>query len=182
MKQLITITELTELIEQNPALQLIDVRSIGEYNSGHVPRALNLPLEQVETRLADLGSGPVAILCQSGRRADIACKMLQAHHENLFVVEGGTNAWVQAGKPITSPVGSRWSLERQVRLIAGIMVLTGTVLSVSLSTSWVYLAMFVGAGLTFAGATNICGMALLLGKLPWNQASKCELKLEGKKS
>ncbi len=173
MKQTITIDELSKLIETDSSVQLIDVRSPGEYASGHVPRALNIPLEQADSRLDDLGKGPVAILCQSGTRAEMACDLLREHHQNLLVVEGGTQAWIDAGRPLTGPAGSRWSLERQVRLIAGLMVLAGTILSLLMSPSWVYLAMFVGTGLAFAGLTNVCGMALLLGKLPWNQPAKC---------
>jgi rhodanese-related sulfurtransferase len=172
MNQTINIDRLSKLIETETTLQLIDVRSAGEYDSGHVPRALNIPLEQVESRIDDLGTGPVAILCQSGRRAGLACEMLQAHHPNVLVVEGGTQAWIQSGKPVTKAVGSRWSLERQVRLIAGVMVLVGTALAITANLAWIYLAMFVGAGLAFAGLTNICGMALLLAKLPWNQPAR----------
>lgn len=180
MNQKITVEELSRRLETDAKLQLIDVRSAGEYAAGHVPRALNLPLEQVENRIEDLHDGPVAILCQSGRRAQMACEILTAHHKNLLVVEGGTAAWISAGKPVTGPAGSRWSLERQVRLVAGLMVLSGTLASVFLSQGWVYLAMFVGAGLTFAGATNICGMASILALLPWNKrqgtkVSVCEV-------
>ncbi len=173
MRQTITVEELSKLIESNDSLQLIDVRSPGEYATGHLPRAINIPLEQADSRIDDLRTGPVAILCHSGNRATMACDLLREHHPNLLVVEGGTQAWIRAGKPVTGATGSRWSLERQVRLIAGLMVLVGTVLALTVSPFWMYLAMFVGAGLTFAGLTNVCGMALILGKLPWNQPVKC---------
>lgn len=173
MKQTITVDQLSQLIDTDRTLQLIDVRSPGEYASGHVPRAMNIPLEQVDARLGDLSDSKVAILCQSGNRARAACDLLKEHHPELLLVEGGTQAWIQAGKPIVKGVSSRWSLERQVRLVAGLMILAGTILAVTVQPTWVYLAMFVGAGLTFAGATNQCGMAMLLGKLPWNQPAKC---------
>ena len=172
MRQTITVEELSTLIESDNSLQLIDVRSPGEYASGHLPRALNIPLEQADSRIDDLGDGPVAILCQSGTRAGMACDMLKEHHQNLLVVEGGTQAWIQAGKPVIGTTGSRWSLERQVRLIAGLLVLVGAILAVTVNPVWTYLAMLIGAGLTFAGLTNVCGMALLLGKMPWNQPVK----------
>jgi hypothetical protein len=66
----------------------------------------------------------------------------------------------------------RWTLERQVRLAAGLIVLIATLLAVLVNLNWVYLAMFVGAGLTFAGATNICGMAVVLARMPWNRDGK----------
>jgi rhodanese-related sulfurtransferase len=175
MKKIITVEDLSRMIDSDAALQLIDVRSPGEYASGHVPQALNIPLEQADARIDDLGKGKVAILCHSGSRAQMACDLLSQHHPDLLVVQGGTQAWIQAGKPIVKGVSGRWSLERQVRLVAGLMILAGTILAVTVQPSWIYLAMFVGAGLTFAGATNQCGMAMLLGKLPWNQPAKCAL-------
>lgn len=172
MRHSISVAELSLLMDSNPAVKLVDVRSPGEYATGHVPQASNIPLEQVEMRLADLGDAPVVLLCHSGNRANMACEILADHHPEILVVEGGTQAWIQAGKPIVSSSCTRWSLERQVRLIAGLMILAGTGLALLVSPAWMYLAMFVGAGLTFAGATNICGMATLLALLPWNQPAK----------
>lgn len=171
MNKSININELATLIKAHEPIQLVDVRSPGEYAAGHVPQAINIPLEQLEARFADLTEGQVAVLCQSGTRAGMACELLNRHHDGLLLVQGGTQAWIDAGKPIVSTTGNKWSLERQVRLLAGLIVLVGTSLAVTVNASWVFLAMFVGAGLTFAGITNICGMALLLGKLPWNKAN-----------
>lgn len=168
MSKTINISELVERMESDPTLQMIDVRSPGEYAAGHVPGAINIPLEQVHERMGDLKPGHVAVLCQSGRRAGIACEYLSDLPQDVLLVEGGTKAWVEANKPVVSTTRTRWSLERQVRLIAGLMVLIGTVLAATIAPGWVFLAMFVGAGLTFAGLTDICGMGLLLAKLPWN--------------
>lgn len=173
MHTTITVQELKSRLNSGEPIQLIDVRSPGEYAAGHAPMAMNIPLEQVEQRLPDLKSGQVAILCKSGRRAGIACDVLKDHHENLILVEGGTDAWVQSGGDLVTTVTSKWSLERQVRFGAGILTLTGSLLSVFAAPAWVYLPMFIGAGLTFAGATDICGMALLLAKMPWNKAQAC---------
>lgn len=172
MRHTISVDELTRLMDSNPAVKLIDVRTPGEYATGHVPQASNIPLEQVEMRLGDLGDGPVALLCQSGNRAGMACEILADHHPELLVVEGGTQAWIDAGKPIVSSTCSRWALERQVRLIAGLMVLIGSLMALLANPAWLYLPLFVGAGLTFAGLTNKCGMASMLALLPWNQPAK----------
>ncbi len=171
MNKSINVTALKSLIQSHEPIQLVDVRSPGEYAAGHVPQAINIPLEQLEARFADFTEGQVAILCQSGTRAGMACEILKRHHDGLLLVEGGTQAWISAGLPVVSTTTSKWSLERQVRLLAGLIVLTGTILTATVGSAWIYLAMFVGAGLTFAGLTNICGMALLLGKLPWNKAN-----------
>lgn len=176
MSQTITVEQLARRIEAGDAIQLVDVRSPGEYAAGHVPRATNIPLEQVEARLDDLGHVPIAVLCQSGSRAGMACDALAAHRDDVLLVEGGTDAWVGAGLPLVSTTTSKWALERQVRLIAGLLVLVGTVLSVLITPAWVYLAMFVGAGLTFAGLTNVCGMAFLLARLPWNRPSSTPVR------
>lgn len=169
----VTVPELRAKLEAGQSIQLIDVRSPGEFAAGHVPGAINIPLEQVEIRLPDIQHAPIALLCQSGRRAGMACEVLTGHRPDLMVVEGGTQAWVSAGLPTVSSAGAAWPLERQVRLIAGLMVLAGTVLALTVALEWIFLAVFVGAGLTFAGLTGWCGMALLLAKLPWNRPQSC---------
>ena len=181
MNKNINVGELKTLIQSHEPIQLVDVRSTGEYAAGHVPYAINIPLEQLESRFGDLTDGKVAILCQSGGRASMACKLLSGRHDGLILVEGGTQAWADAGLPIIASTTSKWSLERQVRLGAGVMVLVSTVLATLGLSGWIYLAMFVGAGLTFAGLTNICGMALLLAKLPWNQPSRRPFQTQGGK-
>ena len=151
--------------------KLIDVRSAGEFAIGHIPGAINVPLEQVEARTADIGEGPILMICEAGTRAAIAAGWLEGR-QKVSVLEGGTTAWRKAGLPLVACAPSRWALERQVRLAAGAIVLAATVLAVTVNPKWVYLAMFVGAGLTFAGVTNICGMAVLLARMPWNKDSK----------
>ena len=171
MNKTINVKTLQAMIQGGEPLQLIDVRSPGEYASGHVPQAINIPLEQLELRFGDLTAGNVAILCQSGQRARMACDILKSRHDGLLLVEGGTQEWTNQGYPTISSASAKWSLERQVRFGAGLLVLAATMLAALGYPNWLYLAMFVGAGLTFAGLTNICGMALLLAKLPWNRPS-----------
>ena len=151
--------------------RLIDVRSAAEFAVGHIPGAINVPLEQVEERTADIGDGPVTMICEAGTRAAIAAGWLESR-QSVSVLQGGTAAWKRAGFPLVACAPSRWALERQVRLVAGVIVLAATLLAVTVNLKWVYLAMFVGAGLTFAGATNICGMAVVLARMPWNRNRK----------
>ncbi|MBS1724697.1 MAG: DUF2892 domain-containing protein [Armatimonadetes bacterium] len=169
MKQKISVTELSEGLRQGRQIKLVDVRSADEYASGHAAQAINVPLEQLEARLDDLGDQTIALLCQSGRRAEMACDVLDEHHHSLLIVEGGTQAWEREGKPMVRASSSRWSLERQVRLAAGLIVLTASALALTVDIKWLFLSAFVGAGLTIAGLTNFCGMGLLFSKLPWNQ-------------
>ena len=115
----------------------------------------------------DIPSGPLALVCEAGTRAEIVAGWL-GEQPDLTVLEGGTRAWKSGGYPVVACAPCRWTLERQVRFIAGLIVLTAALLSIFVSPKWIYAAMFIGAGLTFAGATNICGMAMLLAKMPWN--------------
>lgn len=153
--------------------QWIDVRSATEYASGHIPGAVNIPLEQIEARLEDLApSVPLILICQAGKRTRMVAGLIEPCRKDVSVLEGGTAAWTAAGLPVVVSTNSRWSLERQVRLVAGLLVLTSLLLAGTVHPYWIGLAVFVGLGLTFAGATNLCLMAALLVRLPWNRTRK----------
>ncbi len=166
----ITASELESRLGAGEKYQLIDVRSHTEYAAGHVPCAVNIPMEQVEARLDDLRPGEkVVLVCQSGRRACLTHDLIEGHRDDLVILEDGTNGWVSAGLPVVGSTSSRWSLDRQVRLVAGVLVLTGVILGFAVAPGWFGVAAFVGAGLTFSGITNFCGMASLLALMPWNK-------------
>ena len=163
--------DLRQKLERGERYQLIDVRSPQEYAEGHVPGAMNLPMEQAEARLSDMHDhAPVVLICQSGRRAGMTCELLKNHRDDLLILEGGTQAWKDAGLPVVKTAATRLPLMRQVQLIAGLLILTGTLLSLFVHPGWIGLAIFVGAGLTVAGSTGFCGMAVILEKMPWNRA------------
>ena len=154
--------------------QWIDVRSASEYATGHLPGAINIPLEQIELRVGDLSENePLVLICQRGARAQMAASRLASCGRAIAVLEGGTQAWIEAGYPVVASVEARWSLERQVRLGAGLLVVLGVALSALVNVRWIYLAGFVGLGLTFAGLTDICPMGLMLARLPWNRGTHC---------
>lgn len=164
--------ELRQRIERGERLQLIDVRSPREYDEGHLPGTVNMPVEQVEARLSDLHPhDPMVLVCQSGRRAEMCRGLLERHRDDLIVLEGGTNAWKEEGLPIVKTVATRLPLMRQVQIGAGALALTGAALGYFVDPRWNFLAMFVGAGLFVAGTTGFCGMAVLLAKMPWNKAT-----------
>jgi rhodanese-related sulfurtransferase len=169
----ITVEELKRERGSVAQLQLVDVRSASEYASGHVPGAANIPLEQIEARLDDLDPRrPLVLICQSGKRASITADLLAPHRRALHVLDGGTQAWVKAGFPVVRSTRMRWALERQVRLAAGVITLTGAVLALAVNAHWAYLSGAAGLGLTMAGLTDFCPMAILLARLPWNRAGK----------
>jgi rhodanese-related sulfurtransferase len=171
---------ISELATTNSAeLLRVDVRSATEYASGHVPGAVNIPLDEIENRTADLSSDrPIALICQMGQRARMAATLLEPCQLDVLAVEGGTKAWKDAELPIVASLKARWSLERQVRLAAGILVLAGSVLAALVTPYCLILTGFGGAGLTLAGLTDICPMAMLLSRLPWNRASKCSIGMQ----
>ena len=150
--------------------QWIDVRSVTEYAAGHIPGAVNIPMEQIEVRLEDLAPHvPIVLICQAGKRARMVAGLIEPCRKDVSVLEGGTAAWKAAGLPVVVSTNSRWSLERQVRLVAGLLILASLVLAGTVHPYWLGLTGFVGLGLTFAGATDLCLMAALLVRLPWNR-------------
>lgn len=165
---------LAQMLERGEPVQLIDVRSPREYEEAHVPGAINVPLEQVESRLSDLRPGqPAVLICQSGRRADMCRTILENHRDDLIVLEGGTSAWIKEGLPIVRGTANRLPLMRQVQLVVGTAVLASTLAAYFVDPAWGFIATFMGAGLVVAGATGFCGLANLLALLPWNKAAKC---------
>jgi rhodanese-related sulfurtransferase len=174
VKAIIDAKKLNEIGAGSGRGQWIDVRSASEYATGHLPGAINIPLEQIELRVGDLAENePLVLICQRGARAQMAATRLGPYGRNIAVLEGGTQAWVEAGYPVVASVEARWSLERQVRLGAGVLVVLGVALSVLSNLRWIYLAGFIGLGLSFAGLTDICPMGLMLARLPWNRGTHC---------
>ena len=167
----VTVTELNARLSKGERFQLIDVRSPQEYAEGHVPGAMNLPMDQAEARIDDLQRhDPVILICQSGTRAKMTCELLKAHHDDLIVLEGGTKAWIDAALPVVKTVSTRLSLMRQVQMIAGTALMITTPLAYFIHIGWLTVPALVGVGIFGAGATGTCAMATLLGKMPWNQA------------
>lgn len=148
---------------------LVDVREYPEYVEAHVAGGKLVPLGELRAHPERAGSGgEVLLLCRSGRRAREAAELLAPQGRvQPVVIEGGIEAWKQAGYPVRRESGPI-SLERQVRIAAGALVLTGLLLDLVLPGAR-FLSYFVGAGLVFAGITNTCAMGLLLAKLPWNR-------------
>lgn len=172
----LTPKELNARIRNGERFQLIDVRSPGEFDEGHVPGAINIPLEHVESRLQDFHPQDAAVLvCRSDRRARICKELIQTHRDDLIILEGGTKAWQEAGLPVIQTAANRLPLMRQVQLVAGPLILLGALMGRFVNPNWGFLAAFVGAGLTLAGATGFCGMANLLALAPWNKARSTKL-------
>lgn len=156
-------------------MHLIDVRTPREYARAHVAGAVLAPLESFERGLlrqqfCASPEAPLYVLCHSGGRAKTAiAKLEQAGVFPCVLVEGGTAGWIRAGLPVERQAVSGISLERQVRIAAGFLVLVGTALGFFWNPAFLGLSAFVGAGLIFAGITDICGMGMMLARMPWNR-------------
>lgn len=171
----ITVQDLKSQINSGRQIQLVDVRARTEFSSGHIPTSVNIPMDEIESRIPDLHSaGPVVLVCRSDRRANMTCELIAKQHPELFVLEGGTQAWEEAGLEMIRTSKTRWSIERQVRLTVGALVLTGLMLSLIVSKWWLILPAFLACGLTFAGITDFCGMAALYAKMPWNRPPRSQ--------
>lgn len=155
---------------------IVDVRTPGEYASGHLPGALNIPLDRIphslpELRQAAEGRG-LLLVCASGARSENAARTLAEHGIDAASLTGGTRAWSAGGYGLDHPAtGPRavWAMERQVRLTAGAVVLLGLLLGLLVHPAYQLLSAAIGAGFVFSALTDTCGMALLLGRLPFNR-------------
>lgn len=146
---------------------LVDIRDPDEYARAHIPCARNLPLAQIDR--VD-GSPEVIFHCRSGMRtAANADKLAACTDAPVFLLEGGIDAWRQAG--LECAVDSKQPLEmiRQVQIGAGTLVLVGVLIGLLVHPAGFGLAAFVGAGLVMAGVSGWCGMARLLAVMPWNR-------------
>lgn len=154
--------------------RLIDVREYPEFALGHVNGAELVPLGMLDK--ASEGwehSEPLTLVCKSGRRAEQARQLLSGKgFTSLTVLEGGVEAWTNSGKHLTVALNKPWSMERQVRVTAGSLVLTFCGLGLLMSQKFFIGAALVGAGLVFAGVSDTCMMASVLSRMPWNDPQK----------
>lgn len=160
----------------HPDTLVLDVRTSVEFREAHIPGSTNVPLGDIRHRaqavLGGAATERIALVCQTGRRAASACQELRKGGilVDLHVLEGGLAAWREAGLPVMR--GKHVvSLERQVRIVAGALIVLGVLLGYFLHAGFFGLSALVGTGLVFAGVTDTCGMALMLAKMPWNRAS-----------
>lgn len=169
MSSTITPRELAERQSAGEAIELIDVRTRFEFARRRVEFARNVPLAELDPESLSTDK-LVCVICESGARGRSAQKRLARAGVDALNVEGGTAAWEAAGLPLTRASSKVISLERQVRMAAGLLVLSGVLFGALVHPLGYALAAFIGAGLVFAGATDTCGMGLLLARMPWNRS------------
>ena len=174
MSSTITVQQFAPLSRQG-GFDLIDVRTPMEFYEVHAVGALLAPLDTLNPQAIMESRGakanePLYVICRSGGRSAQACKMFEkAGYSNVVNVDGGTLAWEQSGLPVNRGVRKMISLERQVRIAAGLLTFVGSLLAI-ISPWFLIIPGFVGAGLTFAGLSNTCGIGMILAKMPWNKS------------
>ena len=157
------------------SLRLLDVRTPAEFETAHIAGAENVPVDRLAAQATALGQAetPIVLVCLSGQRAERARGILQKSGvHDLAVLDGGLQAWLECGHDVVRG-RARMSLERQVRIVAGSISGLGALLALFVSPLFAIIPALVGSGLVFAGISDICMMASLLSRLPYNNRGAC---------
>ena len=168
----ITAADLKRKLDAGQAI-VIDVRETDEHAREHILGARLAPLSAIDAHDFDRDHDKAAVFhCRSGMRTQAnAAKLLARGFPQAFYLEGGIEAWKAAGLPTHANRKAPLEIMRQVQIAAGVLILTGVLLGSFVNPVFYALSAFVGAGLTFAGVTGWCGMAMLLKTMPWNRVS-----------
>ncbi|MFC1576424.1 MBL fold metallo-hydrolase [Candidatus Omnitrophota bacterium] len=160
-----------ELVSKNPQVKLLDVRSALEFNETHLKDSINIPIDMLNLKINSLSQGGQGyiVFCRTGNRSPMAADMLlQSGISSVKVMEGGLTRWQKEKLPVIKGQGGI-SLERQVRMIAGSLMLIGIILAWLIHWAFIFISVWVAAGLVFAGITDNCLMGIMLMKLPYNK-------------
>ena len=174
----ITSDELREQLESPTAPRVVDVRTPAEFETSHIPGSQNVPLDVLDEHTREIAEllnkhQEIVLVCRSGQRSTKAQNLLrEAGLAGGRVLENGIVDWEGQGFGVDRGT-QRWELERQVRLVAGSVVLSSVLGSVALPRlKWVAAA--IGGGLTYAALSNTCAMATALSKLPYNRGASSD--------
>jgi rhodanese-related sulfurtransferase len=168
--------DLRALLDSSVPPRVLDVRTPGEFEAVHIPGSYNVPLDLLREHRDEIIKhldDDVVLVCRSGQRAAQAEGALRnAGLPSVHILDGGITTWEAKGFPVNRGT-QRWDLERQVRLVAGSVVLTSILGSIAVPRlKW--LAAGIGGGLAGAALTNTCAMGLALSKLPYNRGATCD--------
>jgi len=159
------------LVSKGPKVKLLDVRSALEFNETHIKDSINIPIDMIASKIKDLSQSGQSyiVFCRTGNRSPMAADMLlQSGIRSIKVMEGGLVRWQKERLPVIKGQGGM-SLERQVRLAAGVLVLLSIILTWFVHNAFIWIAIWVSCGLIYSGLTNSCLMGMLLMKLSYNK-------------
>lgn len=158
-----------QLLDQNTVI--IDIRSPSEHRGEHIKDSINVPFTQFEQYdWTQHKNNTLIFYCARGNRTKQAIdKLNMIPCKAQYCLAEGITQWKNLGLPTIIDRHAPIDLMRQVQIIAGILVILGVILSYLWSIYFIYLSLFVGMGLLFAGVTGFCGMAKLLMCLPYNR-------------
>ena len=170
--------ELKRKLDNSDGCLLLDVRTPGEFDSGHIPGAKVVPLGDLDAKayLEREGKGceRLYVVCQSGTRARRAIELFEkAGFGGCVLVEGGMDLWTQQGLPVEKNRLSGIPVLRQVQITVGSIVSIGAVLALTVDPRFAWIPLIMGCGLVFAGVSGFCGLAILLARMPWNRMPAC---------
>ncbi len=175
--QVVDVSSVRRLLQEDPAIRILDVRTGGEFESAHIPGAYNVPLDTLGEHAREFANtdATVVLVCQSGARAAQAQTKLEGHGKvGMLLLDGGMSAWQAAGGELKHGESTTWAMDRQVRFLAGSLSLIGILGSIFVPKSK-WLAGGVASGLVFSALSNTCAMGNMLAKLPYNKTDNCDI-------
>ena len=175
----ITAQELQRRILSGQEVFLLDVRSPVEHSAAHISGTKLIPLDELNPGSLEKERGtdgvPIYVICQSGGRAKRAVEKLRgAGVKECVLLEGGIQAWMDAGLPVIRGESRVLPLMRQVQIIIGLISASGALLALAINPRFAIIPLLTGCGLLFAGITGFCGLAVLLARMPWNKSVTCK--------
>jgi len=171
-------SDLNRLLAEGCDVEMLDVRTPAEYAAERIPGARLVPIGDLDPAIflkqRRSGDKPIYLLCQTGGRARRAIQMFRrAGCEDCVLVEGGMQAWIEAGLPVERGQTTGLPILRQVQITVGVVSAAGAGLALAASPWFALLPLVTGCGLLFAGLSGYCGLAVLLAKMPWNRSGGC---------
>lgn len=167
----ITVSELCRRQEAGDHLLLADLRSYDDYARAHIPGAICVSAGQLELLLKEEDDPIILIMPNASQMTDDYLIPMQGRGQFL-VLEGGTESWIGSGRDAVGGAHPAWSIERQVRLIAGTLLLITSFLALAVNPAWIYVPMLIGFSLFVAGSTGFCTVARILQHMPWNKPTQ----------
>ena len=98
----VSIDTASGLIEDNPDMVILDVRTTTEYSEGHIKDAVNIPVDTLETRLDELSQDDeILVYCRTGNRSSTAVNILEENgFTKLYHMHEGISVWIEQGYPV----------------------------------------------------------------------------------